>query len=460
MVSVKVTINMPSILIVGLATAVGVAAGDIPAIVWPHDSAGSAGANDGVPFEATFSDVTMIGSSNYTHFWMPQPLLRVTAAQTAALAVHVDLCGDGTPCPPPGHPQPSGAFFTKASGGGGAWVPDAAADLPTATVIRLNATVTRGFGAIVLNGSDPTNTTATMVYQDWTVGADGRTPRGVTPPGTAAVSGLPPMLRIAYLQSTPSAILQSDGGGGEVAVTQFYGYLASAPKLGGCHGGVAMCYSTVTLGSNDHGASWTFRSAIHWDGTRMPSNVEGPCEPSLVALPDGKTLLSVFRLNSNMNLWQATSTDGGFSWTPGRETAAWAVFPQVRALRNGALVLTAGRPGIGLWLADGRGPNAPAATSWKFYNLARAHNDAVGGSNPAVLYPGPELGVVNASSTPSDPAMTKAYTGLETTGCVGTTCSLLVSYDRLSNGNRGPDPPGPHGPVDAAFTMQVVVSLV
>ena len=47
-----------------------------------------------------------------------------------------------------------------------------------------------------------------------------------------------------------------------------------------------------------------FRSTINWDGAvaKMPAEVEGPCEPSLVVLPDGKTLLSVFRLQSNKNL--------------------------------------------------------------------------------------------------------------------------------------------------------------
>lgn len=36
------------------------------------------------------------------------------------------------------------------------------------------------------------------------------------------------------------------------------------------------------------------------------------------------------------------------------ETTVWSVFPQLRVLMSGALVLTAGRPSIGLWLADGR----------------------------------------------------------------------------------------------------------
>jgi hypothetical protein len=31
-----------------------------------------------VPFKATFSQVEVIGSSNYTHFWMPTPLVRTS----------------------------------------------------------------------------------------------------------------------------------------------------------------------------------------------------------------------------------------------------------------------------------------------------------------------------------------------------------------------------------------------
>ena len=75
--------------------------------------------------------------------------------------------------------------------------------------------------------------------------------------------------------------------------------------------------------------------------------------------------------------------------------------------------------------------------------------------------PGLEVAVTNASSKPSSPSLTKAYTGLETVGCDGEACTLVVSYDRLANGNKGPDPgPGPHGAVDAAFTMRVTVRAV
>ena len=40
---------------------------------------------------------------------------------------------------------------------------------------------------------------------------------------------------------------------------------------------------------------------------------------------------------------------------------------------------------------------------------------------------------------------------------VGATCSVVVAYDRLANGDRVP--PGPHGDYDRVFTMRVDVSV-
>jgi hypothetical protein len=254
---------------------------------------------------------------------------------------------------------------------------------------------------------------------------------------------------------SPAAVLKTAAGA--VVFTQFYGKIEG--KTEGCKGSYwTECYSVVTLASSDYGASWQFRSAINWDPKRMPTDAQGPCEPSLVVMPDNKTLMSVFRLTDGKNLWQAISTDQGKTWGVAGETNAWSVFPQLRALPNGALVLSSGRPGIGLWLADGGGDGAPDPLSWKFYNLAQEHNNLMESSAGVdLLYPAPELAVSNASSRVSHPVMTKAYTGLETLGCDQEKCLLVVSYDRLSNGNAGPDPPGPHGLADAAFTMRVTV---
>jgi hypothetical protein len=426
-------------------------------------------------FEASFHDMQQIGSSNYTHFWMPTPLVRATKLSNSSLILHVGLCGDGTKCPPPGHPQPTSSFFTKPSIGPGPWN-SLTTHLPTNTAIRLNNTASRGFGGILLDsGGD--NTTARALYQDWIVDADG-TIILLTPGKAVAapVTGMPPMLLIAYFMDSPAAVLKTVAGGEEV-LTQFYGYMKG--KTDGCTNSVGAprkCYSIVTLASSDQGASWQYRSAINWDATRMPTDVEGPCEPSLVVLPDNKTLLSVFRVNDGRgsHLWQTASTDHGRSWQPASETNAWSVFPQLRSLSNGALVLTAGRPGIGLWLADGRADAAASASAsarggpgppplaWKFYNLAREHNALMGsGADPDLLYPAGDVNVINSTSKVPIPALTKAYTGLETIGCDNYgNCTLVVSYDRLANGNAGPDPPPtPHGSADAAFTMRVTVHI-
>ena len=116
-----------------------------------------------------------------------------------------------------------------------------------------------------------------------------------------------------------------------------------------------------------------------------------------MVLPDGKTLLSVFRLQSNKNMWMATSTDGGKTFSTAQETNAWAVFPQVRVLGNGCLVLTAGRPGIGLWVQDGRG--ALDAQGWRFHNLAAEHNKLV--SAKAQQFGVAEEAITSASSPTS-----------------------------------------------------------
>ena len=416
------------------------------------------------PFAATFSDLEKIGQSNYTHFWMPAPLVLSSALPNARLIAHVDLCGDGTACPPPHHPQNHAAYFS-ASAGGGPW--STSAGVSMGTVIRINNSVTRGFGGLKLDPA--TNTTATCTYEDWIQDTSGHV-RPLAPGKTklAQITGLPKMLAVAYFMPSPSAAIRS--GSKEVYLTQFYGYIEG--KTAGCTAIASRgCYSVVTIASEDQGASWAYKSSIDWDA-RMPTHVEGPCESALATMVDGHTLLSVFRVTSNQNMWQSVSTDGGATFSAPSEINAWAVFPELRALPSGALVLTAGRPGIGLWLADGRSAGAgPEPMSWEFYNLAQEHNKLAGSADSGILYPAPELAVANASSRPSNPAITKAYTGLEFIGCEekasplsssgssGGGCTVVVSYDRLANGNAGPDPgPGPHGPVDAAFTMRVTVT--
>ncbi len=122
-----------------------------------------------------------------------------------------------------------------------------------------------------------------------------------------------------------------------------------------------------------------------------------------------------------------------------------------------AVVLTSGRPSIGLWVLD------LETLSWStFINLADAHNRGLPTSGPMSdpEYRVSELDArVNASSsTISLPAETKAYTALDAMPCAvdAVTCSVVVAYDRLANGNKGP--PGPHGLYDRVFSMIIDIS--
>ena len=407
-------------------------------------------------YAVTFDIVQQIGSSNYTgsdgHFWMPQPLFRASSHLDSELLVTVAIHGDGISCPPPDRPfqKCNLGYHRNNINSTEKWEMNVnGSTVPGNSLIRLNDTMTRGFGGLWLNAS--TNTSGLAFYQDFK--QDGSS---VTK-GAAPITGLPPMLEIAYLQSTASTVL-TNGKEQGLVITQFYGYLADAPGLGGCikvHSwDVPYCSSVITIASKDQGLHWEYRSSIQWDGkhAKMPNDVGGPAEPTLSILPDGKTILSIFRLASNKNLWMTTSTDGGVTFSQAQETNAWSVFPQLRLLGNDALVMTAGRPGIGVWVMNGS--TVDNAKGWMFYNLAAAHNTLI--SDVALQFNVPEVNIENVSSKTSVPVMTKAYTGLEVQGCDGEgRCTLTVTYDRLCNSNDGP--PGPYGKKDYAFSMEIYV---
>jgi hypothetical protein len=223
--------------------------------------------------------------------------------------------------------------------------------------------------------------------------------------------------------------------------------------------------SSFLLSTRDSGASWVFRRAFdRQDG--MPSTLhgsklypQGPCEPNIALLPDGRTLVLVARMMNGAHLWQATSADEGRSWTPMVETAAWAVYPQLLTLGNGVVVLASGRPGIGLWVLD------QSTMQWGgYHNLAAAHNDALPASAPEdQRFPASYAAIVSANATVDfHKPLSKAYLGLYQLGCDGhdgaaagaRACSVLVMYDKLGNGDK--PPPGPAGEFDQIFTMEVV----
>eukprot|EP01048_Picozoa_sp_COSAG05_P021799 COSAG05_NODE_4129_length_1660_cov_1.932735_2_plen_257_part_00 len=181
--------------------------------------------------------------------------------------------------------------------------------------------------------------------------------------------------------------------------------------------------------------------------------VDGPCEPAVVQLQDGR-LFTVFRVESFRGHWGALSSDNGRHWSAPFETGTWAVAPNLLKLESGTIVLTSGRPSIGLWVAAS---SNFSGQNWEFHNVVKAHNEHV--TEPAHRYPEIDAAVVNVSSpryVGNEPAGYKhaghesstAYTGLaqlddddddgddDDGGGGGDT--LLLSYDRLANGWAGP----------------------
>jgi|EP01043_Picozoa_sp_COSAG02_P077234 hypothetical protein len=158
-------------------------------------------------------------------------------------------------------------------------------------------------------------------------------------------------------------------------------------------------------------------------------------------------LLTVFRSDSTSFFWTTKSTDEGRTWElakplGGPKPFAWSVKPRLRVLASGIVVLSGGRPGIDLWASADHG------FTFTRYNLAAEHNLRV--SDNSLKY---DAQVVRADGPKAGRAVpepqTSSYTGL----AEAADGALVVSYDRIANGWRGP--PGVWGNFDAMFTMRV-----
>jgi hypothetical protein len=131
----------------------------------------------------------------------------------------------------------------------------------------------------------------------------------------------------------------------------------------------------------DDGLTWKYASRIDVVAAMEAKVGEGPCEPALVVLADGR-VMTALRLSGGIPLWQAYSSDNGGTWTvpvpmqgkaaaTGKAMVPYAVWPQLLRLSNGVLCLASGRPGIGFWLdvspkSDG--------TEWMGYDVEAEHD--------------------------------------------------------------------------------------
>ena len=117
--------------------------------------------------------------------------------------------------------------------------------------------------------------------------------------------------------------------------------------------------SVVAVESTD-GINWTFRSVIAGADCPVPGN-GGPSESAICRTSDGR-IMCVFRVESRMPLGQTWSNDEGRTWAPAVPMpGVFSVQPGLAVMADGAIALSAGRPGLYLWLnTDGRRPDLAA----------------------------------------------------------------------------------------------------
>eukprot|EP00658_Telonema_sp_P-2_P038189 TRINITY_DN27443_c0_g1_i2.p1 TRINITY_DN27443_c0_g1~~TRINITY_DN27443_c0_g1_i2.p1 ORF type:complete len:346 (+),score=75.94 TRINITY_DN27443_c0_g1_i2:394-1431(+) len=217
--------------------------------------------------------------------------------------------------------------------------------------------------------------------------------------------------------STPdqSIVRTPDGG----LLMAMYGHAADGYKNGSL-------YTTVFYASENDGIAWRYASRVDVTPAMVAGEGgpgEGPCEPSMATLADGR-VLAVFRLAGGLPLWMAYSPDNGRTWTapapvkgcqaagsPGKLAAVYGVWPQLLMLSNGWLVLASGRPGIGFWVSP-----AGDGSSWIGYDVEAEHS----------------------ARLPSDPWDVKHGTGsTEYTGIAEVEPGIvLLAYDKTSGAGR------------------------
>ncbi|MBL9215277.1 MAG: exo-alpha-sialidase [Opitutaceae bacterium] len=128
-------------------------------------------------------------------------------------------------------------------------------------------------------------------------------------------------------------------------------------------------YRNVIFASEDGGLTWRHFSTVA-DATGLPGEAEGPNEIAMIQLADGD-LMTVFRVGSGREwkLRRAYSHDQGRTWTKPDVLPAYSVEPSLLRAANGTLVLSSGRPGIGLWLSTD-----PRGERWQEVDIVQLHD--------------------------------------------------------------------------------------
>jgi len=159
-------------------------------------------------------------------------------------------------------------------------------------------------------------------------------------------------IRVTFPEAVASARIESSRGGkisempdmvfaGSILPSHDGGLLAS--MYGNFQGD--KIYRTILMKSGDKGKTWSYLSTIAQATERWPGmGDEGPCEPGLVRLADGR-LFCIMRTGSDGLMYQTWSTDDGKTWEKPTSSGAKGVAPQLRLMTNGVLACSSGRPG-------------------------------------------------------------------------------------------------------------------
>jgi hypothetical protein len=324
---------------------------------------------------AAFGKPVMVGNSNSTKFWFSR--LGVTGHGTVVAPAQRGGDGKGLPCH---SPDGCSGKLMMTLDGGHSWQ----AAGPTG-LSSINPAEGEFISLVPQTGPQANRTFLTLGYTR-RMAADGKSVLGGGGDAVwrdegggklthlldinVTISEFPVPVR--SLVFNPHVVILTEGG---ELLSPMYGMLRSPPL--GCKAGASgECASVFFVRSSDQGHSWTYASRIDVTPEWLPwTDSEGACEPGLVQLPDGR-LLTIFRVDARSLLFEAFSSDGGNSWTVPRRLSAWSVMPQLQVLSNGVLLLTSGRPGIGMWAR----PTARGAAVYDqrvHYALAAEHSQQV-----------------------------------------------------------------------------------
>ena len=271
----------------------------------------------------SFATPVLVGSSNASapngsNFWFPS--ITIPTGIKGHVAQHITLSGDGGTCPPP---KPLGQFceqimlsrdggrtytVTKKLGAGTSGNFNGYGDLGTWVPPKHNATgATPGEFQTIVGCNDCTDAGGSLTeptyLQTWM--EDGSTVKLVknvsityehVPPSFKAKMACHGGTKSCGFSTPDQSIIRTKD---DNLLMALYGYAADGHNNGSL-------YTTIYFTSTD-GLKWTYASRI--DVTpAMVKPGEGPCEPSMVSLQDGR-VLTALRLDGGMPLWMAYSSD-------------------------------------------------------------------------------------------------------------------------------------------------------